>query len=92
MSCLLPCCSCFFRPSPLINLHQAIPPGFLQELNSELMEGLWYALAAAKHPEAFEEATPTLKEVLDTHLADVTWEDFWHAFPYELRWVGRLRG
>jgi hypothetical protein len=70
---------------------QAIPPGFLQELNSELMEGLWYALAAAKHPEVFEgpDSPSSLQEVFDSHLAEVTWEDFWQVFPYELRWVQR---
>lgn len=51
------------------------------------MEDLWYALAAAKHPEAFAntESQPSLQELFDTHLADVTWSDWWQAFPYELR-------
>jgi len=66
---------------------QAIPAGFLQEWNHDLMEDLWFALAAAKHPETFDECDATLEDVFEHHLADVTWEDFWKAFPYELRCV-----
>lgn len=67
---------------------QAYPPGLYQEFNIEMMEGLWYALAAARHPEVFAgnpQSRPSLQELFDKHLADVTWADFWHAFPYELR-------
>lgn len=66
---------------------QAIPAGFLQELNNDLLEDLWFALAAAKHPETFDECDATLEDVFEHHLADVTWEDFWKAFPFELRCV-----
>lgn len=61
----------------------------MQELACDLMEDLWYALAAAKHPEAFEDEHShlSLDELFDGCLADVTWSDFWHAFPYELRCV-----
>lgn len=57
------------------------------------MEDLWYALAAAKHPGAFDgsQPHPGLHEVFEKYLADVTWEDFWHAFPYELRYA-KCRG
>jgi hypothetical protein len=70
-----------------IALLQVLPPGFLQELNCDLMEDFWYALAAARHPEAFDgsQATPCLHELFEKHLADVTWDDFWQAFPFELR-------
>jgi isocitrate dehydrogenase kinase/phosphatase len=67
---------------------QAYPPGLYQELNVEMMEGLWYTIAAAIHPEVFAgnpQQCPSLQEVFDKHLADATWADFWGAFPYELR-------
>lgn len=67
---------------------QAIPPGFLQELNTELMHELWFTLAAAKHPELNSPARhlpPSLDELLDQLLKDLTWPQFWAAFPYELR-------
>lgn len=65
---------------------QAIPPGFLQELNMDMMEDLWFALAAAKDPEMLTASgAHSITDVFDRYLADVTWDDFWKAFPYELR-------
>lgn len=69
----------------------AAPPGLHQQVNKELLGNFWFALARAKHPEVFSDAlalineVQTLDQLFDRYLEDITWEDFWRVFPYELR-------